>query len=147
MINRKGKTTGATAFRPLHVCVKRHVKYGWKGLHQQQTANNIEWPQCAGNLLSVLPGMCGAAARNIWMTLMKGEKWNNQRSLPFSLDRCVHRQGLAAHRSACLWSDIKIQYISLSISLILLFYSLSAPCNSPHPPLSMKPTHRTAAKG
>lgn len=38
----------------------------------------------------VLPGMCGAATQNIWMTLMKGEKWNNQRSQPFSLDTDVY---------------------------------------------------------
>lgn len=40
---------------------------------RQQTTAFVK-AKCAGKLLSVLPGMCGAAAGNIWMTLMKGEE-------------------------------------------------------------------------
>ena len=107
----------------------------------EETKGSVKTPalslQCVCEILSALVCACQAAVPSIWITLMKGERGNNQRSQYFTLDTdacwCAAGRRISPRRSARLWSDIKIQrYISLSGSLTFSLIPIGAPASSPH---------------
>lgn len=60
--------------------------------------------QCVYEIHSVLVQACQAALSSVWMTLMKGERGNNQRSQYFTLDTdaCLYAAGRRELRSALI---------------------------------------------
>lgn len=104
--------------------------------------------QCVCEILSALMCACQAASPSIWITLMKGEKGNNQRSQYFTLDTDACWSAAGRQERSQLSSDLTLgfnaTFLSPAHSSRFLSHSLGAP---PHLPLSTQPARLTAAKG
>lgn len=102
---------------------------------------------CVCEILSSLVCACQAALPSIWMTLMKGERGNNQRSQYFTLDTdaCSYAAGrrdlLAAQPSSDLTLEFTATFLSLQLTRLAFSRSPSAPSPTPAPhlPLSTWP--------
>lgn len=114
--------------------------------------------QCVCEILSALMCACQAASLSMWITLMKGERGNNQRSQYFTLDTdaCSYAAGRRDLLAAQLISDLTLgfnaTFLSPAQSSRFLSHSLGAPAPHPPPPqprlpLSTQPACLTAAKG
>ena len=101
--------------------------------------------QCVCEILSAPVCACQAALPSIWITLMKGERGNNQRSQYFTLDTdaCSYAAGrrdlLAAQLSSDLTLRFNATFLSPAHSSRFLSHSLCAPTVPPHshPPTSV----------
>lgn len=95
--------------------------------------------QCVCEILSAPVCACQAAVPSIWITLMKGERGNNQRSQYFTLDTdaCSYAAGrrdlLAAQLSSDLTLRFNATFLSPAQSSRFLSHSLGA-SPTPHPP-------------
>lgn len=69
-------------------------------------------------ILSSLVWACQAALPSIWMTLMKGERGNNQRSQYFTLDTDAYSSaaGRRNHLSVQLSSDLTLEFNATFLS-------------------------------
>lgn len=110
-------------------------------------------PVCLWVCASAPVCACQAASPSIWITLMKGERGNNQRSQYFTLDTdaCAYAAGrrdlLAAQLSSDLTLRFNATFLSPAHSSRFLSHSLGAPATPSHLPLSTQPACLTAAKG
>lgn len=99
--------------------------------------------QCVCEILSVLLCACQATLASIWITLMRGERGNNQRSQYFTLDTDAYlyaagrRDLLAAQLSSDLTLRFNATFLSPTHSSRFLSHSLSALALPPRPPASV----------
>lgn len=130
-----------TVYRQLHLS----MKWMWpttaekKNIVQQQHGGNKGFcqnpllsHQCVCEILSVLLCACQATLASIWITLMRGERGNNQRSQYFTLDTDAYlyaagrRDLLAAQLSSDLTLRFNATFLSPTHSSRFLSHSLSA---------------------
>lgn len=92
--------------------------------------------QCVCEILSALVCACQAASLSIWVTLMKGERENNQRSQYFTLDTdaCSYAAGRKDLLAAQLSSDLTLGFNAIFLSPAHSSCFLSHSPGAPHSP-------------